>query len=326
MFEKLQSCRKVAVALNAEGIRTKQYVTKTGKARGGREWSQRNVHNLLTDRKYIGQIVHKGKAYPGEHKAIVSAEQFERVQAQLRANKTYTHKHQVRRFALLRRMMHCGHCGGRVMPAWTKNHGREYRYYTCAKKVRMGYDECPLPSLPAGEIETAVVDQLRTLLRHPDVIARTYREVRKYGDKGPDAATLARLDELRKRHEQTQKSIRAVLNVGDQDEGFMAEELERLNGELKSLARSIRDLEAQATRGQPMELSRVAEALRAIDPVWDVLFAEEQRRIAQLLVEDITISTSGIDIRFRTNGVEQIVEELACPASRLQPSEEHAHA
>jgi len=276
------------------------------------------VYELLINRKYIGQIVHKGKAYPGEHQAIVPVEQFERVQAQLRANKTYTHKHQVRRFSLLRRMIRCGHCGGRVMPSWTNRHGREYRYYTCAKKVRTGYGECP-PSLPAGQIETTVVDQLRALLRHGDVIARTYREVSKSGMTGPDPATLARVDELRKRHDQTQKSIRAVLNVGDQDEGFMADELKRLNGELKVLAKSIHDLETQATRGQPMELSRVAEALRAIDPVWDVLFPEEQRRIVQLLIEDITISTSGIDIRFRTNGIEQIVEEL-------QPIEERAYA
>jgi len=164
-----------------------------------------------------------------------------------------------------------------------------------------------------------VVDQLRTLLRHGDVIARTYRQISKSGDTGPDPATLARLDELRQRHDQTQKSIRAVLNVGDQDEGFMADQLKRLNGELKSLAKSIRELETQATRGQPMELNRVSEALRAIDPVWDVLFPEEQRRIVQLLIEDITISTSGIDIRFRTNGIEQIVEEL-------QPIEERTHA
>jgi len=150
-------------------------------------------------------------------------------------------------------------------------------------------------------------------------IARTYREVRKVGDTGPDTATLARLDDLRQRHAQTQKSIRAVLNVGDQDEGFMAEELKRLNGELKALERSLRELEAQPIAAEPMELDRVGEALRAIDPVWDVLFPEEQRRIVQLLVEDITVSSSGIDIRFRTNGIEQIVEEL-------QPIEERAHA
>ena len=100
----------------------------------------------------------------------------------------------------------------------------------------------------------------------------------------------------------------------------MADELKRLNGELKSLDKSIRDLEVQVARGAPVELNRVGEALRAIDPIWDVLFPEEeQRRIAQLLVEEITVSTSGIDIRFRTNGIEQIVEEL-------QPIEERAHA
>jgi len=112
------------------------------------------------------------------------------------------------------------------------------------------------------------------------------------------------------RREQTQKSIRAVLNVADQDDDFMTDELKRLNGELKSLDKGIRDLEAQAARGAPVELNRVGEALRAIDPIWDALFPEEQRRIAQLLVEEITVSTSGIDTRFRTNGIEQIVEEL----------------
>jgi site-specific DNA recombinase len=310
-FEKLRSCRKVAVALNAEGYRTKaRPTTKSGKQRGGKPWRQRSVYEVLINRRYIGQIVHKGKAYPGEHEAIVPTEQFERVQKQLSANKTYTHKHQVRRFVLLRRMINCGHCGGRVQPTWTRRNGREYRYYACTKKVKEGYGQCPLPNLPAGEIETAVVDQLRALLRHPDVIARTYREISKAGGTGPDPATLAKLDELRMRRGQTQKSIRATLNVGDQDEGFLADELKRLNGELRSLDKSIRDLEAQATQAAPVELDRVGEALRAIDPIWDVLFPEEQRRIAQLLVEDITVSTSGIDIRFRTNGIEQIVEEL----------------
>jgi site-specific DNA recombinase len=319
-FEKLESCRKVAVALNAEGYRTKaRPTTKSGKQRGGKPWRQRSVYEVLINRRYIGQVVHKGKAYPGEHEAIVPTEQFERVQEQLSANKTYTHKHQVRRFVLLRRMIRCGHCGGRVQPTWTRKAGREYRYYACTKKVKEGYGQCPLPNLPAGQIETAVVDQLRALLRHPDVIARTYREISKSGGSGPDTATLAKLDELRMRRGQTQKSIRAALNVADQDEGFLADELKRLNGELRSLDKNIRDLEAKATQGAPVELDRVGEALRAIDPIWDVLFPEEQRRIAQLLVEEITVSTSGIDIRFRTNGIEQIVEEL-------QPIEERAHA
>jgi site-specific DNA recombinase len=93
LFLELESCRKVAEALNAEGLVTKKYRTKTGKDFGGKPWKGRAVYDLLTDPKYIGQIVHKDKAYPGEHAAIVKTDQFEKVQARLRANKTYTHKH-----------------------------------------------------------------------------------------------------------------------------------------------------------------------------------------------------------------------------------------
>lgn len=244
----LQSCRKVADALNAEGSVTKRYTTKAGKTRGGDVWTQKSAWGILTDRKYSGRLVHKGKAYPGEHPAIVSVEIFEKAQATMAANKAYAHKHQVRRFSLLRRMLRCGHCGSIIQPSWVrKNHG-ELRYYTCAKKIRTGYGQCPLPSLPAGTIETAVVDQLRALLRHPDVIARTYRQVCQAGDTGPDAATLAKLEDLRKRREQTQKSIRAVLNVGDQSDGFMAEQLNRLSGELRALERAIHEIEAEPAR------------------------------------------------------------------------------
>ncbi len=319
VFEKLESCRKVAVTLNAEGIRTKQRVTKIGKTCGGREWSMQQVYKVLTNRKYIGEIVHKKIVYPGEHEAIIGREIFERVQAKLKSNKTYTHRHQVRRFALLRRMLQCGHCGGLVQPTWAKKDGREHRYYTCAKKIRTGYGKCPLPALPASEIETTVVDQLRALLRHPDVIARTYREVRKGGDRGRDEATRARLEELRTRQVQIQKSIRAVLEVTDGDDGFMAQELSRLNGELKTLAKSIRELEARIPSDHTIDLDRVSEALRAVDPVWEVLFPEEQCRIVELLIERITVNMNGIDIRFRSNGIEQIVEEL-------QPIEERTHA
>lgn len=54
---------------------------------------------------------------------------------------------------------------------------------------------CTLPSLPAGEIEAMVVDQLRSVFLHPEVIARTFREVTTLAKDGPGADELARLDE-----------------------------------------------------------------------------------------------------------------------------------
>ncbi len=55
-FEKLVSCRKVGISLNAEGILTKRISAK----RGGKKWNHKHVYAVLTNRKYIGQIVHKG--------------------------------------------------------------------------------------------------------------------------------------------------------------------------------------------------------------------------------------------------------------------------
>jgi len=87
-------------------------------------------------------------------------------------------------------------------------------------------------------------------------------------------------------------------------------ELARLDGELKTIDQALPEPQAQPARAEPIELDRVRQALRRIDPLWDVLFPAERERIVRLLVEDIIVTTSGIDIRFRTNGIEQIVNEV----------------
>jgi len=126
---------------------------------------------------------------------------------------------------------------------------------------------------------------------------------------GPSQETTARLAELRQRRDQLQDSIRAVLSLGDQN-GFMADELKRLNGELKSLDRCIGKLESQPVGTESVELANVTDALQRIDPIWEVLHPEEQRRVLELLVETVTVSKEDIEVRFRANGIEQVVEEL----------------
>jgi hypothetical protein len=66
-----------------------------------------------------------------------------------------------------------------------------------------------------GELEKIVVEQLRSLLRHPDVIAHTFREVCASADSGPGAAAVSRLDELRGRRHQTEQAARSLLNLND---------------------------------------------------------------------------------------------------------------
>ncbi|MEQ1906385.1 MAG: recombinase family protein [Pirellulaceae bacterium] len=309
MLLEMQSCRKITEALNAEGMLTKTYRTNTGKNFGGQRFTEKVVYSILTDHKYVGRIQHKGVLYPAEHNAIVSDELFDKVQAVLKSNHRVAHKHQSKRFALLRRMLRCGECGSLVMPAWTRNHGREYRYYTCSRKVKTGFEKCSLPSLPAGEIEKIVVDQLRGLLRHPDVIARTFREVCASGGDGHDPGVVSRLAELRGRRHQAEQAARSLLGLKDPESSLVQTELKRINGEIKSLDASIRSLEIGGTV-QTTELSEVTDALQRLDPVWDVLYPEEQHRILELLIENVQVNKNQVEIRFRSNGIERIVDEL----------------
>jgi hypothetical protein len=52
------------------------------------------------------------------------------------------------------------------------------------------------------------------------------------------------------------------------------------------------------------------EALSALDPVWDELFPDEQRRIVQLLVERVEVHPDGAEIRIRAEGLTSLVAEL----------------
>ena len=46
---------------------------------------------------------------------------------------------------------------------------KHYRYYTCVKAIKSGWSTCPTKSLPAAEIETAVVDQIRCIAQDVDL-------------------------------------------------------------------------------------------------------------------------------------------------------------
>ena len=62
---------------------------------------------------------------------------------------------------------------GRALSPWhstKKKSGRRYRYYIPQRDVKEHAGASGLPRLPAAELESAVLDQLRTILRSPDLL------------------------------------------------------------------------------------------------------------------------------------------------------------
>jgi len=82
-YLELGSVKELIAVLDREGARTKvQMRTATGH-RGGIPFGRGCLFHLLKNRIYLGETVHKGMAYPGEHEAIVPLELWSDVQQRL---------------------------------------------------------------------------------------------------------------------------------------------------------------------------------------------------------------------------------------------------
>jgi site-specific DNA recombinase len=62
----------------------------------------------------------------------------------------------------------------------TRNKVRRYGYYVCTSAQKRGWDTCPSKSIPAGEIEQFVVDQVKCVGRDPallhEVLAQAHQQ------------------------------------------------------------------------------------------------------------------------------------------------------
>jgi len=69
-YLELGSVRALKTVLDAEGVVSKRRTAADGSAYGGQSFSRGALYQMLQNRVYRGEIVHKGSAYPGEHPPI----------------------------------------------------------------------------------------------------------------------------------------------------------------------------------------------------------------------------------------------------------------
>jgi hypothetical protein len=68
-----------------------------------------------------------------------------------------------------------------------------------------------------------------------------------------------------------------------------------------------------AARAEAPDLTEaeVREALGRLDPLWDELFPGEQERIVRLLVERVTVTDAGAEIRLNLEGLAGLARDMA---------------
>jgi hypothetical protein len=170
-------------------------------AKSGRPLDRGDVYKILNLRTYIGEVTHKGNIYRGEHEAIVLRELWDRVHAILQVSpRTRAALNRQHAPALLKGLIF-GVDGRALSPTHARKNGRLYRYYV-AQRVLKGDaagDASIVRRVSAAEIEAAVVDQVRALLRQPEIVVGTWRAARKDAPdltEGETQDALHRLDPL----------------------------------------------------------------------------------------------------------------------------------
>jgi DNA invertase Pin-like site-specific DNA recombinase len=167
-FLAVGSATAVARALASEGVTT----------RSGKPIDKGFLYKLLNNRVYVGEAVHKGTAYPGEHEAIIDRTLWDKVHAiMVESPRKRAGNTRAQTPALLKGLIF-GPTGCAMSPTHTRRGDRLYRYYVSQSVLKRGPEACPVGRVPAAEIEAAVVDQVRGLLRAPEITVATWRLAR----------------------------------------------------------------------------------------------------------------------------------------------------
>ncbi len=308
----------VVEELCRRGWRNKRWITRKGFECGGRAFDKNSLWHLLTNVTYLGKVRYKDEIHDGQHEAIVAADVWERVQALLARNGRMGGPRVRNKFgALLKGLLHCAACGCAMVHTHTsRNRIKRYRYYVCTAAQKRGRDACPTGSIPAGQIERFVVEQIQSIGRDPALVAATVRQLQAQSARGTEelAAEEARLQRALGDYDLQLHTVVMQPSTGGEIErttARLADLQERIAAAQRRLV-EVRD-QAERLRRGTIDSSEVARALAEFDPVWESLRPHEQARLLRLLIERIDYDGREglISITFHPTGIRTLVERQA---------------
>ena len=163
-FRKLENIRDLKSDLDRSGIVTKSRIDRSGRPTGAKSFSRGTLSQMLQNRIYLGEIVHKGVGYPGEHTAIIRPDLWDAVAISLKGNRSDRQSSVgMKEPSLLKGLMFDSD-GSRMIPSHAVKGDKRYRYYVSQTLIdgKRTSSSCGR-RIPAGDIEKIVSDRLRTL-------------------------------------------------------------------------------------------------------------------------------------------------------------------
>ena len=286
--------RKIAGQLNSEDVPTR---------RGGR-WSMVTVRDILRNRAYLGHYSRFGTTVTGSHPALVSPDDFRKVQDRLQSRHGATRTRTVQPF-LLSGLLQCGRCGNKLIGVsrrqkWETRDGEQksalYRYYQC--ESRTNQNSCAYNTQRVADLEA----RLREALRED---GQPVTRLRRAGNVDSYLLDLhAQVDRIEGRMKRNRRDVEEL--VADAAHGHITiERMKALGGELASEHQALQ-AELSAARDRLHAQQTEAERRRHLDALrervvrdWDELPFDELQAILREIVDRVEIDDADFRVFLR---------------------------
>jgi len=300
--------------------------------RGNQRWSAASIRGLLINPVYTGKLyigrsrsrparIRRSATHPlgnpahgqdrtpaeawsliGTVPALVSQEDFERVQAKLALNQRQATRNNKTHSYLLRALVSCGACQSACISR-TTNGG--LRYYVCrcqAQPIHSQQDHrCRSRCIPAQQLDVLVWEDLCQLIRQPEYIVDALQRAR--GGEWLPQHLQSRKQTLRKAQSGvtqqlerlTEAYLLAIIPLTEYRR--RRSELERKN---QALEAEMKELEAQVDR--QAELAQLGGSIEAFCNRIHAGLAnatfEQKRALVELLIDRVLVADGEVEIRY----------------------------
>ena len=262
--------------------------------RSGKKWDKRVILNILKSPLYMGKLRWLEAVYQGTHEPVISEALFDKAQ-EVKAERLEDlggrrlHSNEER---LLTGTIKCGRCKGHMVGISTRKKERKIPYYVCSK--RWNAHECDQDYVRADILETAVVQDIKTMFRDEQFMARIWEEAnRRLSAEKPDIdKEIGKVETMMARTRASLDRYFEAFEAGTMKPALCNEKIEDLNARIEELEAERKELEARRER---LGLPEIDKAMLAaiIDDFEEVLASgtnPQKKHLLRRLVKKVLIS------------------------------------
>lgn len=142
-------------------------------SKNDKNFSSGNLYTILSNKVYIGKIIHRDKVFDGQHEPIISTELFEQVQDLLKSNAVIRkHSTNAKEGSLLTGLLFDDK-GNRMVPSHSNKSGRRYRYYVSQSMKKPGeFERGEVTKISAGEIENYTQNEVLKIIKNKHLVQK----------------------------------------------------------------------------------------------------------------------------------------------------------